>query len=177
MFARAFMNKPYEPADDIGLGDPLRRTVLGGMLAAYVGSTLPRALAAPTGDARDAFMAASKFLTGRSELASEQAARLFEALVAADQLFSDRVKALSTLIEKRKIDPLRLQQVLDAEHSDFMALPRQILRAWYVGIVGEGEDARCITFETNLSNVITKDRLRPPSYCFGAPGNWAEKPV
>jgi hypothetical protein len=172
-----FMNKPHEPEDNVHPHDPLRRTVLVGMLATYLGSSFPSAAAAPAGDAGDAFIAASKILTGRGELDSTQSSRLYEAFVAADQQFADKVRALLAFIENRKIDPLRLQQVLDAEHLDFAAVPRQILRAWYVGVVGEGEEARCITFETNLSNVITADQLRPPSYCFGAPGSWTAKPT
>jgi hypothetical protein len=57
------------------------------------------------------------------------------------------------------------------------ALPRQIVTAWYTGIVGEDERARCITFETSLMYVVVADRLNPPSYCSGPYGTWLDKPA
>jgi hypothetical protein len=42
--------------------------------------------------------------------------------------------------------------------------------------VGEGDKARCLSFETNLSNELVSDKLRPPSYCYGGYGSWSEKP-
>jgi len=67
--------------------------------------------------------------------------------------------------------------VLDSEKSPVAALPRKIATAWYIGVVGDGEKARCITFETNLTNVVVSDKLTPPSYCYGGYGSWAEKPA
>jgi len=158
--------------------DPVRRAVLTSLLAATAASFIPPALAATTTHAaRDAFMAASKTLTGRSSLDPSQASRLYDALVADDPQFAAGVKALLTLIEQRKIDPLQLQHVLDSEHSTLAALPRKIVTSWYIGVVGDGEKARCITFETNLTNVAVSDKLKPPSYCYGGYGSWTEKPA
>ncbi|MCW3474898.1 sorbitol dehydrogenase family protein [Limobrevibacterium gyesilva] len=161
-----------------GSHDPVRRALLVTLLAAYVTTLVSPALAAPSTDAAlAAFLAASKLLTGRPTLESEQASRLFGALTADDPQFPEKVQALASLIDQRKIDPLRLQQVLDAERSELAALPRDIVTAWYVGVVGDDERARCITFETSLMNVIVSDRLKPPSYCYGVYGSWAQKPT
>jgi hypothetical protein len=116
-------------------------------------------------------------LTGRTSLDPMQASRLYEALVNDDPQFATGLQALGTLIDQRKIDPLQLQQVLDSERSPVAALPRKIATAWYIGVVGDGEKARCITFETNLTNVVVSDKLNPPSYCYGGYGSWAEKPA
>lgn len=157
--------------------DPVRRTLLATLLAASAASFLPASLAAPAGSDRGAFLETSKLLTGRASLDPEQTARLFDALVAEDPQFPAQISSLLSLLDERKIDPLHLQQTLDAESSALAALPRKILRAWYVGVVGEDEHARCIAFETSLMNVIVDDHLKPPSYCYGVYGSWSKKPA
>jgi hypothetical protein len=158
--------------------DPVRRALLTSLLAASAASVIPPAFAAPATDAaRDAFLSASKILTGRDSLDPGQGSRLYDALLADDPQFATGVQSLVTLIDQRKIDPMQLQHVLDTEHSGLAALPRKITAAWYIGVVGEDEKARCITFETSLMNVIVSDKLKPPSYCYGGYGSWAEKPA
>lgn len=164
-----------ETTEPIDLG---RRVLLGTVLAASATALLPPAFAAPADDAAQAaFVAVSKLLTGRDTLDPMQASRLYQALIDDDPQFATGLQALVTLIDQRKIDPLQLQQVLDTENSPVAALPRKIATAWYIGVVGDGEKARCITFETNLTNVVVSDKLNPPSYCYGGYGSWAEKPV
>lgn len=171
------MNNP-DDWDNNGSHGPARRAVLASLLAAYAGSSIPRAFAAPASDAAgDDFMPISKTLTGRAALDPAQSERLYEALSAEDRQFPEKVQALLALVEQRRIDPLRLQHVLDTEHRELAPLPRDILTAWYIGVVGQSENARCVTFETSLMNVIVRDQLRPPSYCFGVYGSWTQKPV
>ena len=158
--------------------DPGRRLLLTGLVAGYATSFIPAALAAPEADAsRDAFLAVSKILTGRDRLDPAQASRLYEALVADDPAFAQGVQALATTMQQRKIELSQLQHLLDTEQSPLAALPRRIATGWFVGVVGEGERARCVTYETSLMNVIVSDRLRPPSYCYGVYGSWSEKPA
>jgi hypothetical protein len=158
--------------------DPARRALLATLLAAYAASFIPSTFAAPAGEAgREAFLAASKLLTGRPSLDSNDASRLYDALAADDPQFPAKAQALLALIEHGKIDLLLLQQMLDGESSALAAVPREIVTAWYTGVVGDGENARCITFETNLLNVIVDDHLKPPSYCYGVYGSWAQKPM
>lgn len=158
--------------------DFVRRALLTSLLAASAASVIPPAFAAPAADAaQDAFVSASKILTGRTSLDPKQASLLYSALIADDPQFAEGVQALATILDRRKSDLRQLQHVLDNEASPVAALPRKILTAWYTGIVGEGEKARCITYETALMNVVVSDKLRPPSYCYGAPGSWVEKPA
>ena len=72
---------------------------------------------------------------------------------------------------------MQLQALLDGEHSPLALLPRRIVSAWYLGIVGEGEHARCVAFETALNAAVVADVLKPPTYCYGVYGSWARKPV
>lgn len=167
--------RPRETADS---PDPVRRALLTSLLAASAASVIPPAFAAPAADAaQNTFLSASQILTGQSSLDPEQASLLYNALIADDAEFADGVQTLAKILDQRKIDLLQLQHMLDNEHSPVAALPKKIVTAWYTGIVGEGEKARCITYETALMNVVVNDQLRPPSYCFGAPGSWVEKPV
>lgn len=159
-----------------------RRTLLAAVLASYVASFVPWASAQsqPTGSAAaapDSFLKVSTLLTGQASLDSTLAARLYSALTADDSGFAEQHQQLLAYIDEHKADPMQLQKMLDAEKSALAPVPRRIVTAWYTGIVGEGERARCIAFETNLLNVITADKLKPPSYSYGVYGSWATKPV
>jgi len=158
--------------------DLQRRALLAGLMAACFSSYVPRAVAQPAADpAQDAFLAVSRILTGRTSLDLALAGRLYEALLADMPRFGEDVQALRAWMDEREIGPDELQRRLDAEKSPLAGLPREIVTAWYTGIVGHGERARCIAFETSLIYVIVADRLRPPSYCYGPPGSWVEQPA
>ncbi|PUA19857.1 sugar dehydrogenase complex small subunit [Glaciimonas sp. PCH181] len=155
-----------------------RRTLLVGLLSAYSASLIPWALAQPVADAdQGAFVAVSAILAGRQALDAVQAKRLYDALTADDSAFPAAARALLALINERKIDPLALQKTLDDEHSPLAAVPRKIVTAWCMGIVGDGEKARCIAYETALNAVIVEDVLKPPTYAYGVYGSWAKKPL
>jgi hypothetical protein len=171
------MNTQGKPVETLGPADLPRRRLLAGLLSAYTASLIPWALAQPVADvSRGAFAALSAILAGRQSLDAVQATRFYDALVADDAGFPAAVQSLLTLVNDRKIDPLQLQKVLDAEHSPLAELPRKIVTAWFMGIVGSGERARCIAYETALNAVIVEDVLVPPSYSYGPYGSWAKKP-
>jgi fructose 5-dehydrogenase small subunit len=157
--------------------DRERRALLAGVFLTALTSLIPSARSASPAPAdQDAFLAASEFLTGRPSLEPGQASRLYEALIADDPQLPERLAALLDLIKQQRIDPLNLQQLLDQKNAPLAALPRKIVTAWYTGAVGEGDNARCVAFETSLMNVVVSDKLKPPSYCHGGYGSWVEKP-
>ena len=163
-----------------GLPDFRRRLLLSALLAASGSTLIPRvgAQPQPAGSvAPDSFMQVSKIVTGQTSLDGALASRLYQALAADDAGFGDQHQKLLAYINAHKADAAQLQQMLDAEKSPLAAVPRNIVSAWYTGIVGDGERARCIAFETNLLNVLTADKLRPPSYSYGVYGSWAANPV
>ncbi|WP_238552214.1 sorbitol dehydrogenase family protein [Herminiimonas sp. CN] len=163
--------------------DPARRTLLAGLLSAgllsaYTASLIPWALAQPAADLdHGAFLAVSALLAGRQSLDAAQATRLYGALSADDPGFPAATRALLALLNERQIDLLQLQQVLDAEHSPLAALPRKIVTAWFMGIVGSGAKVRCLAYETALNAVVVADKLKPPTYAYGVYGSWAKKPL
>src|SRR5437879_1106765 len=155
-----------------------RRGLLAGLLTSHTLSLIPWAAAQPIEDAgHGAFLAVSAILAGRPTLDTAQAKRLYDALVADDAGFPAAAQSLLTLINDRKIDPLQLQSVLDQEKSTIAGVPRVIATAWFLGIVGQGEKARCIAFETALNAQIVADVIKPPTYAYGAYGSWSGKPV
>jgi hypothetical protein len=158
--------------------NPVRRGLLAGFICAYTASLIPWALAQEVTDAdMAAFLALSAILVGRQSLDAAQAKRLYTALVADDPGFPVSAKALLDVVEQRKIDPMQLQKILDDEKSPLAPLPRQIVTAWYLGIVGIGEKARCLAFETALNAEVVADVLKPPTYAYGAYGSWARRPT
>jgi hypothetical protein len=158
--------------------DFARRGLLAGLVSAYTASLIPWALAQPVVDAdQGAFLAVSAILAGRQALDATQATRLYVALKADDPGFPAATQALLTLISERKIDPLQLQRILDSERSPLASLPRKIVTAWFMGIVGTGNKARCLAYETALNAVIVEDVLKPPTYAYGIYGSWTKNPV
>jgi len=166
------------PIDDGSPTNPSRRRVLAGLLTAYTASLIPWALAAPIPSAEHgAFTALSAILVGRQALDAAQTTRLYDALRADDAHFPAAAQALLALINQRHIDPLQLQAVLDSERSPLAPLPRKIVSAWYLGVVGSGAAARCVAYETALDAVAVADVLKPPTYAYGAYGSWSNKPT
>ncbi len=169
---------PNQLTDTRHAPDHIRRGLLLGLLSAYSASLIPWAVAEPVADAAlGAFLALSAILVGRQSLDAAQTKRFYDALVADDANFPVAAKALLALINERQIDPMQLQQVLDAEKSPLAGLPRVIATAWYTGVVGSGENARCVAYETALNALIVADVLRPPSYAYGVYASWEKQPV
>ncbi|WP_159980581.1 MULTISPECIES: sugar dehydrogenase complex small subunit [unclassified Novosphingobium] len=154
-----------------------RRALLGGLLATSTLAVITWAAPTPSPTPeRGAFIALSSLLVGRQTLDPGQAARLFDALLQDDPAFSQKTAGLLSFINARLIAPLELQRLLDAENSPFATLPRIIVTAWCLGIVGTGDKARCLAFETALNAIIVADVLRPPTYAYGGYGSWAAPP-
>ncbi|WEK44747.1 MAG: sugar dehydrogenase complex small subunit [Candidatus Sphingomonas colombiensis] len=155
-----------------------RRGLLGGLLTVSTLALIPwsGALSVARPEDRSAFLAVSAFLVGRQALDQEQAARLFDGLAADDSAFPQDTRALLTIINAKTVDPLQLQQLLDGQNSPLAALPRKIVTAWCLGIVGAGPRARCFAYETALNAVMVADVLKPPTYAYGGYGSWAAAP-
>lgn len=174
----------HEHASDgyaLDLSDPAnpgRRRLLAGLLTAYTASLIPWALAQPVPNVeRGAFAAVSAILVGRKMLDAALTKRMYDGLNTAYPDFPSGVRALLALINQRHINPSQLQKVLDAEHSPVAALPRRIMRAWCLGLVGDGVATRCIAYENAMDAVIVADVLKPPTYAYGPYGSWSKPPL
>ena len=172
------MNDFNSVVNNTAPSNPARRHLLVSLLSAYTATWVPWALAQPITDAKQgSFIALSALLAGRRSLDTALAARLYEALIAEDKGFPDAAQALLTLINDKKIDPLQLQKMLDDEKSPLAPLPRKIVTAWYLGVVGSGKNARVLAYEHALNATIVSDVLKPPTYAYGVYGSWAKKPT
>ncbi len=154
-----------------------RRAVLAGMGAAFAATMLPGARAGTASDAgRAAFLALSAIIAGSRALDGHLARRLFDALQADDRSFASSAGTLLDVVRQQHLEPSGLQRALDAGHPELAALPRRIASAWFLGIVGSGDKARCVAYESALSSVIVADILRPPTYAYGPYASWATRP-
>jgi hypothetical protein len=157
--------------------NPLRRTVLGCLLAGYAGLCIAPALGQPNEQqSRAAFLAVSRVLTGRTELDDVLGARLYGAFAAYDARFTVAVTELEHLLAEQGGMLEGLQAALEGA-PQMAQLARLIVTGWYTGIVGDGEKMRCVAYENALNAVIVSDVLRPPGYCHGPYGSWAREPV
>lgn len=165
--------------------NPLRRLIVGGVVASLTlvpAVTLMRPVfAAGASSGADAattraFADVSRYLIGERSLDPTQTSRLLQALLDDDAGFGAACQQLAAYLTANKPDPLHLQADLDAAKASYASLPRRIVTAWYVGVVGDGERARAITYTTSLMNRVVEDRLCPPSYAYGGYGAWRVDP-
>ncbi|WP_229583566.1 sorbitol dehydrogenase family protein [Paracoccus sp. S-4012] len=152
-----------------------RRAVLAGFAAFGLGAAL-RPAAAQTIAVPDGFLTLSQFLTGRASLDPHHAALVHEGLSLREPALDTKAEQLLAFMQGRGIGPEVLQGALEDAGSDLASLPPLIVRAWYIGVVGEGPSAFCITFESSLMHQVVADRLMPPSLCYGPPGSWSAPP-
>lgn len=177
------MTHPHEPDTGRSVPNSGRRLLLASILASYASSFIPWPLAnaqtvvPETAAAPEAFLMVSRAITGRATLDAVQANRLYAGLVATVPSFATQLTALAAFIAANPSAEKQLQASLDAANVPFAKLPRQIATAWYVGVVGSGPAARCVTYETSLMNVVVSDRLKPPSYAYGPYGSWGRNPL
>lgn len=154
-----------------------RRHVLGGGLAAAAVSLFPWTPALPLeADPATAFFQLSVLLTGRDKLDPVLGQRLLQALQAGNASFNQHTADLLVFLQTRKVPLPELAALLSAEKPPFAALPTQVMAAWYLGVVGDGSQARVVAFEHALNAAAVSDKLKPPTYAYGVPGSWSTNP-
>jgi hypothetical protein len=132
----------------------------------------------PSGGGLDAFVALSQKLTGRGSFNPVLAKRAYDALSKADNPFMQNVATLNTWLHTHGGVPS--DTVLAALQTDTPALAKTaaaIVRAWYLGLVGEMPDVRVIAYESALMFDPVNDVLTVPSYCRDVPFYWSQKPT
>lgn len=108
------------------------------------------------------FMAVSRKLVGSDLLDVWLGQHLLDAFVKGDERFPGALADLNASLVAKTAPP---------------ALSKAILRAWYVGVVGSGTGAVCVTYSSALMNQTVADILKPPSYAYGAYGSWTTQPI
>lgn len=134
--------------------------------------------APPAGGGLDAFLALSQRLTGRTAFDVVLGQRVYGALVKADSQFTQNVAALNTWLQGHGGVPSdTVTQALQVEQPALAKSVSAIMRAWYLGLVGELPHVEVVAYEKALMFDPVKDVLTVPSYCRDVPFYWTRKPL
>lgn len=133
---------------------------------------------APAGGGLDAFLALSQRLTGRSGFDAVLGKRVYDALAKSDSQFAQNVAALNTWLQGHGGVPSdTVTQALQADQPALAKSVGAIMRAWYLGLVGDMPHVDVVAYEKALMFEPVKDVLTIPSYCRDVPFYWTQKPV
>ena len=139
---------------------------------------IPSAFAdAPASGGLDAFLALSQHLTARTSFNPVLGKRVYDALVHADAQFPQNVSALNTWLQGHGGVPSdTVTQALQTDQPVLAKTVSAIMRAWYLGLVGEMPHVQVVAYESALMFDPVKDVLTIPSYCRDVPFYWTQKP-
>ncbi|MDM9645949.1 MULTISPECIES: sugar dehydrogenase complex small subunit [unclassified Rhizobium] len=152
--------------------DLLRATVAVGGLAALSSFAAPVSAFAADDDVQG-FTKLSEFLTGY-ELDPVLGARFLAALSKRSKTLKADIAALQQAVSQsgaKDMDSFLATKPAERE----MKTSAKIVSAWYLGVVGDPEDAELITYEKSLMYRPTKGLLPIPTYGPG-PNAWGPKP-
>ena len=170
---------PFDPSSPAVLGQALsRRSLLRGT-AALGGLAIAASLAGPISavaadDSVASFTQLSEFLTGYT-LDPVLGARFLAALKKRDADLDASLAALSELIKQSGVPNMDGFLALTGTDPALIKTATKVVSAWYLGVVGEPEDAELITYADSLMYRPTKGLLTVPSYGPG-PNAWGPKP-
>lgn len=151
-----------------GRGKLTRREVLEYGAVGLAAMATP-ALAAQSNAQRnlDLFMTVSRKLTGKHNLSPITNERIFLAMGGHKRPLLTPLEGLAG-----KVD-----QAPSTWGEDEQRLAANIIRAWYLGQVGDGPDAEVVTYEHSLMYAAVAGALEPRTFCAAEPGSWASKPA
>ncbi|MEW6342533.1 MAG: sugar dehydrogenase complex small subunit [Paraburkholderia sp.] len=133
---------------------------------------------APAGGGLDAFLALSQHLTGRTAFDPVLSKRVYDALARSDSQFTQNVTSLNTWLQGHGGVPSdTVTQALQTDQPVLARTVGAVMRAWYLGLVGEMPHVQVVAYESALMFDPVKDVLTIPSYCRDVPFYWTQKPV
>ena len=136
------------------------------------------AFAPPAGGGLDAFVALSQRLTGRTSLDAALGRRIYDALAQADGAFAQNVAALNAWLKTHGGVPSdTVTAALQAENPRLAKAVGQVMRAWYLGLIGDRPTMKVVAYERALMFDSVSDVLTIPSYCRDVPFYWSKKPA
>lgn len=153
--------------------DSTRRRLLG-LTAFAVGAVALRAGAAAPSPVVSPSVALSRLLTGWQGLDARVVSRAFAALADTTPHFEERAHALWAAITRaglQSVEEFRGSPLY--QDQDQRATAAMLVSAFYLGVVGDGETARLVSYEGALMFAPTQEVTPIPSYALGGPGYWA----
>ncbi|MGF6753194.1 sugar dehydrogenase complex small subunit [Paraburkholderia sp. GAS42] len=132
---------------------------------------------APRGGGLDAFLALSQHLTGRTSFDPVLGRRVYDTLSKSDSQFPQNVALLNTWLQGHGGVPSdTITQALQVDQPPLAKTVGAIMRAWYLGLVGDAPHVQVVAWERALMFDPVKDVLTIPSYCRDVPFYWTQKP-
>lgn len=158
-----------------------RRGIVTGACASLAGALLPARVQAAQPQiqppAHDTFLSVSIKLTGRTSFDPLLTERVHAALAKHDADFATKIAALDQWIATHGGTPTDvITAALEATRPELAKTVSGLMRAWYLGIVGEPPHVEVVAYERALMFDPVSDMLTIPSYCRGEPADWARKP-
>lgn len=142
-----------------------------------IGNALAQAASGGANDADfAAFMRLSQYLTGKNSLDADIGHAIFANLIDGDPHFTQQVAQLNDFVASSTTPANGLQAVLDSSQPALANVPKRIMPAWYLGVVGTGAKARTVAYEQALMYPPIADVIVMPSFARGVPGYWAQPP-
>jgi hypothetical protein len=179
------MNNSEHVVQDDVVESPRRRllmkgSITWGVLAAFAPMPVMQALAAPAGSAEvpaavAAFQQASAFLTSKSVNAA-MAARGYDALKKRMPDLDKTVASINALVAEKQLGDMDAYLALTDVDKGLDTQAKDIVRAMYLGVVGDDEKAELFAYQEAFMYDPTRDVLVVPTYGRG-PNSWGEKPV
>ncbi len=124
----------------------------------------------------DAFLHLSRYLTGKTALNTDLAQAIYGGLLADQADLPQHIARLRAFIAQHATPANTLQSTLDAQSSPLAALPKTVMKGWYLGIVGSGAHARAVAYEQALMYPPIADVIVMPTYAHAQPGYWSAPP-
>jgi fructose 5-dehydrogenase small subunit len=133
--------------------------------------------ATPVDSGYDAFIALSQHLTGRTTFDQPLGQRVYAALARASSQFEQNVGVLNTWLQGHGGVPSdSVTAALKGDQPELATTVGDIMRAWYLGLVGDSPHIQVVAYEKALMFDPVKDVLTIPSYCRDVPFYWTQKP-
>ncbi len=147
------------------------------IVGAPFGTASAFAFEPPAGGGLNAFIALSQQLTGRTSLDSTLGKRIYDALAQSDGAFPQNVAALNKWLKSHRGVPSDIvTAALAVENPRLAKTVGDVMRAWYLGLIGEVPATKVVAYERALMFDPVKDVLTIPSYCRDVPFYWVKKP-
>jgi len=123
----------------------------------------------------DDFISVSQLLSGHQAVNVALAQALYQAFADTTPDFAASLGKLKAALSQGALADGGKTAFTDEQNGE-QALSAAILQAWYLGTVGKGKKARCVTYTDGLSNLLVAGKLVPPSYSYGPCGSWQVQP-
>ncbi|MDO6406600.1 MULTISPECIES: sugar dehydrogenase complex small subunit [Pantoea] len=123
-----------------------------------------------------AFMTVSEIICGYPELDNALGQRIFTLMQSRNAELKNQLVTLNKILnaDMRSVD---MQKALQGVDQNTQTLFTDILRAWQLGIVGSGKEAKVVAYEYALMYTPIADVVVLPTYARGEPHYWAKPPV